>query len=159
MSYRHRALPRVISFDMDNLAKDELAYHLQARALEIKERIYRPFLYRFIHGQDTLTRAEREAHEPQVTHHAIICTRLIQQWNIRHRHHGTWLMSRQSFASALLLLAARKAGMLVISTEQFEKSVLCSLATLRFWEQEAPDLKTSRQILEDICQQLHLQVE
>lgn len=145
---------------MDTLAKDELAYHLQARALEIKERIYRPFLYRMIHGQNAFTHAERSAHKPQVTQHAITCTRLIQQWNIRHRHHGTWLMSRQSFTSALLLLAARKAGVSVIPIEQFEKSVSCSLATLRFWEQEAPDLKTSRQILEDVCQQLqlHLQV-
>ena len=102
---------------MDVLATDELAYHLQARALEIKERIYRPFLYRLIHGHHTLTSAERNAHEPQVTQHAITCTRLIQQWNIRHRHHGTWLMSRQTFAAALLLLAACKAGISLIPIE------------------------------------------
>lgn len=42
-----------------------------------------------------------------------------------------------------------------MSAEQFEQSVQSSIATLRFWEREAPDLKAARQMLEDIHQQLH----
>ena len=109
-----------------------------------------------IHAQSTFTAAERNAHGPLVSQHAKTCAQLIQHWNIRHRHHGTWLMSRQSFASALLLLAGTKAGISAIPKEQCENSVQSSIATLRFWEQEAPDLKASRQILEDMYQRLHL---
>jgi hypothetical protein len=150
---RYRTLPAVIAFDYEVAAEDELAYHLQARAFEIKERIYRPFLYLMIHKN--MNPSERDTISPLVQLHAATCSRLIQQWNVRHRHHGTWLMVRQSFASALLLLAARKSGLL---HEQYEESVRSSLFTLRFWEDEAPDLKVSRLILEDIAKQLHMSV-
>ena len=155
MCRRHRALPSVISFDIDIHATDELAYHLQARAMEIKERIYRPFLYRLIHAEEALTPDERIVHELLVAKHATTCSQLIHQWSIQHRHHGTWLMSRQSFACALLLLAAQRAGILAISPERYEQSVQSSIATLRFWEREAPDLKAARQMLEDIRQLSH----
>ncbi|KAF2448339.1 hypothetical protein P171DRAFT_353501 [Karstenula rhodostoma CBS 690.94] len=154
----HRALPGVISFDMDsNATNNELAFHLQARALEIKERIYRPFLYRMICQKDSHDISEQNALRLFVTVHAITCSKLIQQWNVRHRHHGTWLMSRQSFACALLLLAGRRAGIEVLPDEQCSESVQASIATLKFWEDEAPDLKASRQILQDIHDQLHEQ--
>ncbi|KAL5387334.1 hypothetical protein DPSP01_003558 [Paraphaeosphaeria sporulosa] len=154
----HRALPGVISFDIESTAaNDELSFHLQARALEIKERIYRPFLYRMIYQKGVHDFSDQNALQPFATSHAITCSKLIQQWNIRHRHHGTWLMSRQSFACALLLLAGRRAGIKVLPDEQCSGSVQASIATLKFWEDEAPDLKASRQILEDIYSQLHEQ--
>ncbi|KAL5421145.1 hypothetical protein PMIN06_007295 [Paraphaeosphaeria minitans] len=154
----HRALPGVISFDFDSTAShDELAFHLQARALEIKERIYRPFLYRMIHQKGNCNFSEPNALEPFATLHAITCSKLIQQWNVRHRHHGTWLMSRQSFACALFLLAGGLAGIEVLPVAQCSDSVQASIATLKFWEDEAPDLKASRRILQDIYSLLHEQ--
>ncbi|KAF2109813.1 hypothetical protein BDV96DRAFT_225381 [Lophiotrema nucula] len=149
----YRTLPSVIAFDSEIFAEDELAYHLQARGIEIKERIYRPFLHLRIHRSTDAS--ERDALHSLVELHAVTCSKLIQQWNIRHRHHGTWLMARQSFASALLLLAARKVGLSEVSMEQCEESVQVSMSTLRFWEDEAPDLKASRLILGDIVQQMH----
>ncbi|KAF4967059.1 hypothetical protein FSARC_5350 [Fusarium sarcochroum] len=149
----YRTLPGVISFDADVAAEDELAYHLQARAFEIKERIYRPFLFRIIH--QPLEESGRAALQSFVENHALICIKIIQQWDIRHRHHGTWLMLRQSFTSALLLLIAQKAGLLESLRTECEHSVNLSISTLRYWEAEAPDLKASRQILEDIIEQLY----
>ncbi|CAG5137581.1 uncharacterized protein ALTATR162_LOCUS158 [Alternaria atra] len=139
----YRTLPDVIAFDIGVAADDELAYHLQARAFEIKERIYRPFLYLMIHKN--IEGSDRDFLRPLVQLHAATCCKLIRQWNVRHRHHGTWLMARQSFSSALLLLAARRSGLHEISKEQHEESVQFSLATLCFWEEEAPDLKASLQ--------------
>lgn len=153
---RYRTLPDIIFFDIEVAAEDELAYHLQARAFEIRERIYRPFLYLMIHKD--IEAPERDSLRPLVRLHAATCSKLIQQWNVRHRHHGTWLMARQSFTSALLLLAARRSGLHEIPEEQYEKSVQSSLSTLRFWENEAPDLKASRLVLEDIVQQLHMSI-
>ena len=152
--FRYRTLPDVVSFDIEVAAEDELAYHLQARAFEIRERIYRPFLYLMIHKSSEAS--ERNSLRSLVRMHAAICSKLIRQWVLRHRHHGTWLMVRQTFASALLLLAARKAGLHDVLEEQHEESVRASLSTLRFWESEAPDLKASRLILEDIVQQLDM---
>ncbi|KAI6747664.1 hypothetical protein HG530_015772 [Fusarium avenaceum] len=150
----YRTLPGVISFDVDVAAEDELAYHLQARAFEIKERIYRPFLFRIIH--QPLEESERATLQSFVQTHALTCIKLIQQWDIRHRHHGTWIMARQSFASALLLLIAQKAGLLDSLRKECEQIVNLSISTLRYWEAEAPDLKASRQVLEDIIEQLYI---
>jgi len=151
---RHRALPEIISFDQDTPADTELSYHLQARALEIRERIYRPFLFRSIHRRDYV--AEDQAMGRFVRLHASICAQIIQHWDIRHRHHGTWLMARQSFTSALLLLAAQRSGLREADEASCERNIQHTLATLRFWEAEAPDLKASRLILEDVSSQLRM---
>jgi len=63
-------------------------------------------------------------------------------------------MVRQSFACALLLLAARKAGVREASTDHCEEVVRSAVMTLLYWEQEAPDLKASRLILESIVEDL-----
>ncbi|KAI5456060.1 hypothetical protein BGZ63DRAFT_367757 [Mariannaea sp. PMI_226] len=151
---KYRTLPGVIFFDVDLAAEDELAYHLQARAFEIKERIYRPFLFRMIH--QPLEESERATLLPLVQVHINTCIRLTQQWNVRHRHHGTWLMVRQSFASALLLMAAQKARLVGDLSKRCEESVNLTVLTLRYWEAEAPDLKASRLILEDIVENLYI---
>lgn len=65
-------------------------------------------------------------------------------------------MARQSFTSALLLLAAQRSGVPEADEESCERSIQHTLATLRFWEAEAPDLKASRLILEDVSSQLRM---
>ena len=147
----HRTLPELISFDVELSADSELAYHLQARFLEIRERIYRPFLYRIAHKQDSMT--DQGVLSPLVQLHASTCAQLIQHWDVRHRHHGTWFMVRQSFTAALLLLAAQSFGV-IADEESCERSVQHTLSTLRFWEAEAPDLKASRLILDDLSRHL-----
>lgn len=149
---RHGTLPELITFEYDQPADTELAYHLQARALEIRERIYRPFLFRSAHKRNEL--AERAVMAPLVQIHASACTKLICHWDIRHRHHGSWLMARQSFTSALLLSAGRLSGLGVVDEESFKQSIRHTLSTLRFWEAEAPDLKASRLILQDVSNQV-----
>lgn len=146
-------MPGVISFDIEVAAEHELAYHLQARAFEIRERIYRPFLYLMIHSSKGTS--DCDMFHPFVRLHAATCSKLIHHWNIRHRHHGTWLMARQSFASALLLLAAQKAGLHEEIGGRYEASVQSSLSTLRYWENEAPDLQAARLILEDIIRRMN----
>ncbi|KAJ4985190.1 vegetative cell wall protein gp1 [Stagonosporopsis vannaccii] len=150
----HRTLPEIISFDQDVTADTELSYHLQARALEIRERIYRPFLFRSIHRPEHVT--EDQTTSQFVRLHASICAQLIHHWDVRHRHHGTWLMARQSFTSALLLVAAQRSGIREADEASCERSIQHTLATLRFWEAEAPDLKASRLILEDVSSQLRV---
>lgn len=137
-----------MSFSHGIPAEDELAFHLQARGIEIKERIFRPFLLLVIHKE--LTLSDIATMSPYVQEHVSACSALVKQWNVRHRHHGTWLMVRQSFASTLLLLAAYKAGVEEVSLATCMEAVQLCLSTLRYWEQEAPDLRASRTILEAI---------
>lgn len=151
----HRTLPELISFDVELPTDSELAYHLKARYLEVRERIYRPFLYRNIHKRGDPT--EQVSLRPLAQMHASTCAKLIQHWDIRHRHHGTWFMVRQSFTAALLLLAAQRSE-LMTDEDTCERSIQHTLSTLRFWEAEAPDLKASRLILEDLGRNLRTQV-
>lgn len=156
----HRTLPELISFDIELPADGELAYHLQARFLEIRERIYRPFLYRSLHKRVDHTRDDLTEHAllgPLVQIHASTCAKLTRHWDVRHRHHGTWFMVRQSFTAALLLLAAQRSG-IIMDEGTCERSVQHTLSTLRFWEAEAPDLKASRLILEDLGHHLRTHV-
>lgn len=67
-------------------------------------------------------------------------------------------MVRQSFTSALLLVAARKAGLSEVSESQCEEAVQSSLSTLRYWEKEAPDLRASRLILEDVVRSSNIPI-
>lgn len=133
-------------------ADTELAYHLQARELEIRERIFRPFLFRRLHRHGDAV--DDEAIGRLVQLHASTCVKLIEHWDVRHRHHGTWFMVRQSFTAALLLLAAQRSGLQETDEASCHRSIQHTLSTLRFWEAEAPDLKASRLILEDVSSQL-----
>ncbi|KAI5270037.1 hypothetical protein E4T47_06569 [Aureobasidium subglaciale] len=144
----YQNLPAPIAFDYDMPAEDELAYHLQARTYELQERTYRPFLFFALHYD--LDEATGNKVRSLAQKHSAVCVKLIRQWDIRHRHHGTWLMVRQSFNSALLLIAAHKAGLSGLPQEQFEETVRLSVSTIRYWEREAADLKASRLILQDV---------
>lgn len=62
-------------------------------------------------------------------------------------------MARQSFTASLLLLAGQRFGLREGQEKSCQESVQHTLSTLRFWEAEAPDLKASRLILEDVAQQ------
>jgi hypothetical protein len=96
--------------------------------------------------------AEEQVQRQLVQKHISACVHLIRHWNVTHRHHGTWLMVRQSFAAGLLLVAARRSGLTVgeISDMDFMDTMRTCIATLRYWEHEAPDLRASRLILEDM---------
>ncbi|KIW35701.1 uncharacterized protein PV07_02385 [Cladophialophora immunda] len=147
-------LPSPVSFNDKSLADDELSFHLQARFAEVKERIFRPFLYIVIHrpGPGVQDRGRRQL----VQKHISACLQLIQHWNTTHRHHGTWLMVRQSFAAGLLLVAAHRSGLTdgEISDAAFSDTMRTCIGTLRYWEREAPDLRASRLILEEMTADL-----
>ncbi|KAF2009396.1 hypothetical protein BU24DRAFT_444855 [Aaosphaeria arxii CBS 175.79] len=142
-------LPDQVAFKAYQQPEEELSYHLQARMIEIRERIHRPFLYLSV--QMDLGDAERASLLPFVQEHTDTCLKLIRQWNIQHRHHGTWLMVRQSFSASLLLLVAYKARLVEsLTDEQFQDALGSAIATLQFWEKEAPDLQASRVILQEV---------
>ena len=136
-------IPRFLAFE-DKNSTDELSFMLQARFLDLRERIYRPFLYIVIHNNPI------PAEQATVMACARRCLELvflyIRHSGIKHRHHGSWYVARQLFAKSLLVLAAVKSGQIIIS-EDWSASLAQNLRCLKYWEDEAPDLYMARTVL------------
>ena len=125
---------------------NELRYMLSARALELRERVWRPFLFTAIHAE------EGAFQDPQTEECAALALSLvfqgIEQFRIKHRHHGSWYAARQGFANALMVLAAAKSGRFELR-EDWVSMVTLVQSHLRYWEAEAPDLRSARMILQE----------
>jgi hypothetical protein len=67
-----------------------------------------------------------------------------------HRHHGTWLMIRSCTRSALVLLAASRSAAKEMLDDGWQGSVQSVLELLRYWEDEAGDVKVWRNILDKL---------
>lgn len=125
---------------------------LHPRLLDFRERIYRPFLYLcLIHPasetvQNTLA--------PYVQRHVQACTTALMRGTPRHRHHGTWYENRGMFVKSLLVIAAVKSRKVHV-TDVWREGVDFCIAGFKYWEQEAPDLREARFVLESLLAQLH----
>ena len=137
------------SFGDDTLPgpPDELNYMLKARFLELRERIWRPFLFIVIHAEN------KEAEDAQNLEYAArslyLACEYIEQMTIKHRHHGSWYGARQSFTKALLILAAAKSGRIILR-EDWLSYIEHVQVKLKYWEGEAPDLRIARMALAEI---------
>ena len=131
----------------DETSPDELTYMLQARFLDLRERIWRPFLYIATYSQPT------PPDRTTVMTYAERCLELVLKYidytAIKHRHHGSWYGGRQLFTKALLVLAAKKSGNITVPPEWTE-SVNLVVTCLNYWENEAPDLRAARLALASI---------
>ena len=145
---RRDTVPSPVAFEEDVIASEELTFHLQARFAEIRERIYRPFLFLAIHLPSESYDAQ--VLDPLVKKHVNAILKLAHQWVVRHRHHGTWFGARQIFTAGLLILAAVKSSRVDVPKGQWAEAVNLVVASLRYWEVEAPDLRVSRMMLQDI---------
>jgi hypothetical protein len=143
-------LPRTLTFK-EQTPLHELGFMLQARFLDLRERIWRPFLYLAIHQTST------EAEHLIITMYAqrsLDCTlKLINMASIKHRHHGCWFGARGLFTKSLLLLAAVKSRKITVPSE-WRSSVDLVMTFLKYWESEAPDLQPARFTLVSILEQL-----
>lgn len=66
------------------------------------------------------------------------------------RHHGTWLMIRSCTRSALVLVAASRAGLTTLLPSGWETSVSKVIDMLRYWKGEAQDVPDRLDILENL---------
>ena len=139
-------IPELRSLEEDS-PSEELRYLLRGRFLGLRECIWRPFLYVMIHT----TPAASEL--PAIELYAQRCVELaiqhIDHLANKHRHHGTWYAARQLFTKGLVILAAVKSGKIKVPAG-WENSMNLVISTLRYWEDEAPDLRMARQSLETL---------
>jgi hypothetical protein len=124
---------------------------LSSRVFDIRERIFCPFLYLLIHdpSPNTLPLAVTSF----ALKHMETCCKFAPRFAIRHRHHGTLYAARVMFGMSLMLVAAVKSGRMEVP-KQWREAVQISIAMLRYWELESPDLGEARIILQNFAQGL-----
>jgi hypothetical protein len=154
----HSHLPAPVaspSIDMEHdCGFDELKYYLHVCIFEVRERLYRPFLYTAIFSPlDTILPREILSFAKSCV---VTCPAYCAREHNPHRHHGTWYHNRQLFRMGLLILAAAKSQR-VEMPEDWPKALRKAIAELKYWENEAADVKKSREILQDILQEIEEQ--
>jgi hypothetical protein len=82
------------------------------------------------------------------------CFHIVQSKPNRHRHHGTWYAARNVPSSALLILAAVKAGGLIDYLVDWLDLISQAISSLAYWSSEAPDLACGVNILEKLAASL-----
>lgn len=70
----------------------------------------------------------------------------------RHRHHGTWLMLRSCTRSALVLMAAARAGLQGMLPDGWRSSARKVVGMLRYWRDEVPDAACRLELLESLME-------
>ncbi|KAL4887386.1 hypothetical protein BJY04DRAFT_175796 [Aspergillus karnatakaensis] len=140
-------LPPMFQVDADDTT-DELAYFLNARYLDLRERIWRPFLYLAAHARPD------DVNLPIYVRNANICLEVIfkhiYNCSVRqHRHHGSWFGARNLFTKGLLVLVASKSHHIVMPPNWMAMMDTC-IAGIMYWEDEAPDLRAARLTLQHI---------
>lgn len=116
---------------------DELTYMLYLDYADVRERIWRPFLYIAVHGELS------KAADLDVQAAAIRCLDvsfgMLENARLKHRHHGCWQTIRCTLTKALLVLAAVKCARLNIRSD-WRRYIEDFQLYLRYWQDEAPDL-------------------
>ncbi|KAH8901557.1 hypothetical protein GQ53DRAFT_707923 [Thozetella sp. PMI_491] len=141
----YQRLPPPIQFEEDELPTRELQYMVQARVLELRTWMYRPFLYYAIHSpRDAPNRNVSQSWEDKAV---LCCFRGLRAWPILHRHHGTWYSLRATASVALCVLGAAKCGTISLPHDWRETMTAC-IDRLRFWEDEGPAMSRTIQVLE-----------
>ncbi|RDK44416.1 hypothetical protein M752DRAFT_231354 [Aspergillus phoenicis ATCC 13157] len=152
-----RNLPSIIRFEeWDSAPRFELTYNLQARVLQLRSWLYRPFVYYAIHHNSGQSNEDEEA--KRFMRKAIECSfHLISSKATQHRHHGTWFVARGVLSSALLIIAAIKADKgLVDYLADWPDLLDQAIRSLSHWASEARDLAYAVVVLANLKKKLCL---
>jgi hypothetical protein len=124
---------------------DELTYMLWLDYVDLRERIWRPFVYLAVHGNFTDT--DMSLVDASAQKCLDMCFQTLEGARLKHRHHGLWLTIRCMFSKALLIIAAAKSGNVEVK-EDWQDRVQDFVAYLRYWEVESPECKGMRTALQ-----------
>ncbi|GAB1208129.1 hypothetical protein APSETT445_006870 [Aspergillus pseudonomiae] len=152
--------------EMQDSISLELSWAIANRLLEIRLWLYQPFLYFVIHhpvntGQEAgRTRSSSFTGEELSTIAVLVqsgmhcALKILEARCLRHRHHGIWFDLRALVTSSLIVIAAIKSGNLDVPgidrPMDLKTHFEGTLQALSYWEDEAPDIKKARGILEGL---------
>ncbi|OJZ86495.1 hypothetical protein ASPFODRAFT_60479 [Aspergillus luchuensis CBS 106.47] len=155
-----RNRPSIIHFEeWDSAPRFELTYNLQARVLQLRSWLYRPFVYYAIHHDGEQINENEEA--KKFMRKAIECSfHMINSKATQHRHHGTWFVARGVLSSALLIIAAVKADKgLVDYLADWPDLLDQAIRSLTHWASEARDLAYAAVVLANLKGKLCTQAD
>ncbi|PYH84782.1 hypothetical protein BO82DRAFT_389805 [Aspergillus uvarum CBS 121591] len=134
--------------------KDELRCMIRGRYIDIKCLLYRPFLYYAIHHRTSDLESNQiiDTLAQKALKNILELTATVPFY---HRNHGTWLSCRMVSTCALLLLGARKSGLIPAGNilrdshweGEFGHSFQTCLDILKYWESESPDIAKAREVI------------
>lgn len=156
---------RPLPADIQESISVELSWALSNRFLEIRLWLYQPFLYYAIHRSvyDSHIHSDMFPHSPSAEEIGIIqgfvdsglncCMKILQARCLRHRHHGIWFDLRALVTASLIFIALARSGKVDIPNlhpEGLRSHLNPTLEALTYWEDEAPDIKKARGILNEL---------
>ena len=128
----------------------ELGWATANRLLEMKSWLYMPFIYYAIHSPAPTLDAPENATLRRFVDAAMECNHnIVQNRSVRHRHHGIWFDIRALVTAAVVLSAVIKSGTMGVPA-QWDVLFTTVIKTLRFWEDESPDLHKTRIVVEGL---------
>ncbi|KAJ2892232.1 uncharacterized protein MKZ38_010101 [Zalerion maritima] len=148
------ALPPELSLQNPVAEDDVRRFVLRGHLNNVFELIYWPFVVSVLDSQRQQPHTSPLSPSPRVlglaskgleTH---VRRLTINEPGFRHRHHGTLFMIASCTRSALVLTAARIAGLNIPMPESWDNAVWKALALLEFWERESPGLGRQRKVLQ-----------
>lgn len=152
----------------------ELSWALSNRFLEIRLWLYQPFLYFAAHHPIGPTAAaaasatrvilpppinnEESTIIQDLVQSGLDCSlNILQARCLRHRHHGIWFDLRALVTASLIFIALRRSGNIELPNIHpggLKAHLSPTLETLTYWEDEAPDIKKARGVLDNLLRDL-----
>ncbi|KAK5721136.1 hypothetical protein LTR15_007100 [Elasticomyces elasticus] len=116
---------------------DELTFMMLLNYFDLRERIWRPFVYVAVHS------VSLPEDQEIISMCATLCLNLsfemIEGSTVKHRHHGCWLTARCLVTKALLIVAAARSARVEMRPD-WKRHVHGLQTFLQYWQVEAPDL-------------------
>lgn len=157
-SQRQRSMP-----DAQESISMELSWALSNRFLEIRLWLYQPFLFFAVHNPGGTTVPSPLSNEEYTTVQGLVqsgldCSmKILQARCLRHRHHGIWFDLRALVTASLIFIALARSGntsLPNIHPRGLRNHLSNTLEALTYWEDEAPDIKKARGVLENLLREM-----
>jgi len=147
----------------------ELSWALSNRFLEIRLWLYQPFLFFAVHhptgtastATDTMPSplsSEEFATVQGLVQSGLDCSmKILQARCLRHRHHGIWFDLRALVTASLIFIALARSGNVNlpnIHPRGLRDHLNRTLEALTYWEDEAPDIKKARGVLDNLLREM-----
>ena len=151
-------LPIVMQYDSGRsdggvATSKELGWATSNRLLEMKAWLYQPFLFYAIHTRALRMDAPENETLRRLVDAAMECNHnIVQNRSVRHRHHGIWFDIRALATAAVTLSAVIKSGNVTVPVD-WDESFTSIIGTVKFWEDESPDLTKTRLVLEILLEE------
>ena len=147
----------------------ELSWALSNRFLEIRLWLYQPFLFFAVHHPtgtaptftDVLPSpmtSDEFATVQGLVQSGLDCSmKILQARCLRHRHHGIWFDLRALVTASLIFIALARSGNMHlpnIHPRGLRNHLNNTLEALTYWEDEAPDIKKARGVLDNLLREM-----